>query len=79
MNHAAPGLALAITTRLQQWRNGETLTFPQSVPVEVRDVIFTQDELGWEHFCFGLVSHNITTYQHNFLAASGRKSREYPG
>ena len=72
--HYAPGLALDISGKLLNWRNREELYSIQRLIWNIQAVIYYQDILGWDNFCFVLVSINITAIQQYFLEDSGYKS-----
>ena len=71
---STPGLVLVIYDRLLHWRNREEL-HPIQIPIcNIQAEIDSQDVLGSDNLCFGLVIKNITAIQQSFLEDSGYKS-----
>ena len=70
----APGLSLAISDRLLHCRNLEECHPIQILIWNLQAEIYSQEILGWDNLCLGLVSKNITAIQKFFLEDLGYKS-----
>ena len=73
MYHAAPGLAEAIISWLSHWRLQRQFHGFPGLSEEAGDALHHQDVIGWDNFCFGLVSHSLCTLQDHHLKASSWK------
>ena len=69
--HSDPGLALAISDRLLNWRNREELHTIKSLIYNLQAAINSKDILGWDNFCLVLVIKHITAIQQSFLEYLG--------
>ena len=73
-SQGAPGLAEALTSRLMNWRNGTSITSPYNLDENLAVALEHQAIIGWDNFCFGVVSHKLRSLQHDHLQGLGRKS-----
>lgn len=73
-NHAIPGLAEAVLMRLTQWRDGNPFIDSPEWDDDVTEIINSQDHLGWDAACFGIISKQWSALQGQYLASLDRKT-----
>ena len=73
-NKAIPGLASLVGKRLKAWQSGAALPEETIRDNRLHTIISDMDSLGWDQFCFGLISKSWTQYQDSYLKALGRRT-----
>ena len=73
-NNSIPGLAEAVKLRLSQWRNHQPLLDIPHMDKTVAELIYAQDNLGWDALCFGTVHKSWSKEQGQYLTALGKRT-----